>query len=91
MIFDVKKEDLRRKARYVVEGHKIDSSHLESYLSVVKMRSIRTLQTIAQKHHLIIIAEDAGNAFLHALTIEKVHTVAGEELRERQGCIVEIM
>ena len=30
MMFDIKKEDLRKKARHVVGGHKIDSDHLES-------------------------------------------------------------
>ena len=37
------------------------------------------------------MAGDAGNTFPHALTNEKVHTVAGEEFGERQGCIVEII
>ena len=37
------------------------------------------------------MAGDAGNMFPHAPTNEKVHTVAGEEFRERQGCITEIM
>ena len=40
MIFNIKKEDLRRKARYMVEGYKIDSLHLESYSSVVKTMSM---------------------------------------------------
>ena len=52
--------------------------------------SIRALQTIVQKHYLKIMAGDAGNTFPHAPTNEKVHTVAGEEFGERQGCIVEI-
>ena len=91
MIFYVKKENLRREVRYIVGGDKIDSSHLESYSLVVKIMSIRILQTITQKHYLKIIAGDARNAFLHVPTNEKVHTVAGEEFRERQGCIVEIM
>ena len=30
VVFDVKKEDLRRKSCYAVGGHKLDSSHLES-------------------------------------------------------------
>ena len=34
MMFDVKKEDLRRKARYVVGSRDIESDHLESCSSV---------------------------------------------------------
>ena len=46
---------------------------------------------MAQKHCLKIITGDAGNVFLYALINKKVHTVVGEEFRERQGCTVEIM
>ena len=35
LIFDVKQEDLRRKARLVAGGHVVDSSMYESYSSVV--------------------------------------------------------
>ena len=91
MIFDVKKENLRHKARYVVGGHKIDSSHLESYSSVVKTMSIQTLQTITQKCCLNIMVGDTRNTFLYAPTNKKVHTIAGKEFRERQGYIAEII
>ena len=36
MIFDMKQEDLRRKARLVAGGHVIESSMYESYSSVVQ-------------------------------------------------------
>ena len=43
IIFDVKKEDLRRKARLVAGGHVIDSTMYESYSSVVQTRTVRML------------------------------------------------
>ena len=46
MIFDIIKEDLRHKLRYMVGEYKIDLSYLESYSSVVQAMSIRILQTI---------------------------------------------
>ena len=47
MIFKIKQEDLRRKARLVAGGHVIDSSMYESYLSVVQTMTLRLLQTVA--------------------------------------------
>ena len=40
IIFDVKQEDLRRKARLVAGGHIIDSTMYESYSSVVQTRTV---------------------------------------------------
>ena len=48
MIFDMKKEDFRRKARHAVGGYKIDSSHIESFSSVVQSMSIRMMLTMAE-------------------------------------------
>ena len=89
MNIDVKKEDMRRKARHVVGGHKIDSSHLESHSSVAQSTSKRLLLTMAEKIKLKIVAGDVGNTFPNVPTKEKVHAIAGEEFGERQGCIVE--
>ena len=91
MIFNIKKEDMRRKARYMVGGHKIDSAHLESYSSVVQSISIRLLLTIAEKEKLKVMCGDVENAFLNALNNEKVHAVADKEFREYQGCITELI
>ena len=71
LMFDVKKEDLRRKARLVVGGHVLDSSHLESCSSVVQSISVRMLLTIAAKKKLKVASGDVGNAFPHADTMEK--------------------
>jgi len=47
MIFDIK-SDLRRKARIVVGGHKVDTRDHTSYSSVVRLDSIRLLNVIAK-------------------------------------------
>ena len=68
MIFDVKQEDLRRKARLVAGGHVVESSMYDSYSSVVQQRSIRLLETIALNEGLSSVTGDIGNAFVHADT-----------------------
>ena len=86
IIFDVKQEDLRRKARMVAGGHVINSSMYESYASVVQTRTIRLLETIAMNEGLSFMTGDIGNAFVHALTKEKIYSVAGPEFDHREGC-----
>ena len=85
MIFEVKQEDLRRKARLVAGGHVVDSSMYESYSSVVQTMTLRLLQTIAVNEGLKIITGDIGNAFIHANTNEKIWTRAGPEFGEKRG------
>ena len=72
MIFDVKKEDLHRKARLVAGGHVVNSSMFKSYSSVVQTISLRLLQTIALNEDLSIVTADIGNAFIQAPTEEKI-------------------
>ena len=85
MIFEVKQEDLRRKARLVAGGHVVDSSMYESYSSVVQTMTLRLLQTVAVNENLKIITGDIGNAFIHANTNEKIWTRAGPEFGEKRG------
>ena len=90
MIFDIKQEDLRQKARLVAGGHVVESSMWESYSSVVQQRSIRLLETIALNEGLSLVTGDIGNAFVQANTKEKVYLIAGREFGERQDCAVVI-
>ncbi len=78
MIFAVK-SDLRRKARLVAGGHKVDASGLASYSSVVRMESTRILNVIAKAQNLQVLAGDIGNAYLNANTKEKVYVRCGPE------------
>ena len=83
VIFNIKQEDLRRKARLVAGGHVVDSIMYESYSSVVQTMMVRLLQTIALKHDLKIVTGDIGNAFVQAMTKEKIWSKAGPEFGER--------
>ena len=88
LIFDVKQEDLRRKARLVAGGHVVDSTMYESYSSVVQTRTIRILETIAMNEELKFVTGDISNAFVQADTDEKIYSIAGPEFGEKEGSIV---
>ena len=88
MIFDVKSEDLRRKARMVAGGHVVDATMYESYASVVHTRSIRLLMTVAVNHNIPFLTGDIGNAFVQAKTKEKIYSIAGKEFGQKQGCVL---
>jgi hypothetical protein len=78
MIFDVK-PDLRRKARLVAGGHKVDARGHSSFSSVIRLDCIRLLNVIAKAQGLRVLAGDIGNAYINADTKEKVYTVCGPE------------
>lgn len=90
MIFDIKKEDFRRKARLVAGGHVVNSSMFESYSSAVQTKSLRLLQTIALNQGFKIITANIGNAFIQAFTKEKIWTRCGSEFGDNAGCVAEI-
>ena len=90
IIFDIKKEDFRRKARLVAGGHVVNSTMFESYSSVVQTKSLRLLLTIALGHSLTIVTADIGNAFIQAVTEEKIWSKCGKEFGDKAGCVVEI-
>ena len=86
MIFEVK-NDLRRKARLVVLGYKVDPRGLSTRATVVKGISVRLLSVIAHRDGLTELCGDIGNAFIQAKTKEKVYTRCGPEFGEREGAI----
>lgn len=90
MIFDIKREDLRYKARLVIGGHVIDSSSHNTYSSTVQDISVRLLQLVALQNQLHIMTGDISNAFCTAPVAEKIYSRAGPEFGDRAGCIVEL-
>lgn len=90
MIFDIKQQDLRRKARLVVGGHVLDSSRYTKASSTVQGLSVRLLLLIAVQNGLSSMTGDIGNAFCTAPVAEKVWTRAGPEFGARQGSIVSL-
>ena len=90
MIFDVKNEDQRYKARLVIGGHRVDSSDYNTYSSQVKSMSVTLLFLLAEHNALNIMTCDVSNAFVTAPNSEKVWAVAGDEFDDKKGCKVEI-
>jgi hypothetical protein len=58
MIFDVKMEDFRRKARFVAGGHTTDNPHSMTYASVVSIESVRIAMTLVALNDLDVKMAD---------------------------------
>eukprot|EP00557_Chaetoceros_sp_GSL56_P014026 CAMPEP_0176478512 /NCGR_PEP_ID=MMETSP0200_2-20121128/1227_1 /TAXON_ID=947934 /ORGANISM="Chaetoceros sp., Strain GSL56" /LENGTH=1865 /DNA_ID=CAMNT_0017874457 /DNA_START=317 /DNA_END=5915 /DNA_ORIENTATION=+ len=87
MIFDVKADTLRRKARLVAGGHLLDVVGIDVYSSTVKSISVKLLHVIAHSAKLEALCGDIGNAYEQR---EKVFCIAGPEFGDRQGMTVVI-
>jgi hypothetical protein len=85
MIFDVKMEDFRRKARFVAGGHTTDAPHVMNYASVVSRESVRIVLTLEALNDLDVMMGDIENAYLTAPITEKVWTVLGPEFGDDAG------
>ena len=90
MIYKVK-HDLWRKARFVIQGHRVDPRGLSTRATVVKGVSVRLLDVIAHRDKLIMLQGDIGNAFIQAFTSEKCFTRCGPEFGPREGCVAIIV
>ena len=91
MIFDVKADTLRRKARLVAGGHLLEALGVDVYSSTVKSISVKLLHVIAHSAKLDALCGDIGNAFPNAYTNEKVYVPkAGTEFGERAGMYIVI-
>ena len=90
-VFDIKKEDKRRKARLVVGSHVIDASSLPTYPSAIQNLSICLLLLISKANNLKVATWDIGNACLNANVGESVCSRSGEEWGENNGCMLEII
>jgi hypothetical protein len=82
------KHDRRHKARCVADGHLTDIPFDSVYSGVVSLRGIRTLIFLAEVNNLDTWATDIGNAYLEAVTSEKLFIIAGPEFGEQQGHIL---
>jgi hypothetical protein len=77
VIFDVKMEDFRHKARCVAGGHTTGTPHAMTYASVVSRESLRIALTLSALNDLDLRMADIENAYLAAPITEKVRTVLG--------------
>lgn len=80
VVFDIKLDGFKRKARYVAGGHMIDTPPVLTYASVVSRETVRIALTMAALNDLEVFTGDIQNAYLTApLTSERVWTILGEE------------
>ena len=90
MIFDIKQQDLRHKARLVVGGNVVDACHLTTYASTAKLISIRIMWVLSKHYNLQMMVADISNAFPNAQCWERVWSRDGPEFGERNGSIITI-
>ena len=55
------------------------------YSGAVSLRGLRLMLFLAELNDLETWATDIGNAHLEAITLEKVHIIAGPEFGDREG------
>jgi hypothetical protein len=79
MIFDVKMEDFKRKARLVAGGHQTAVPATITYASVVSRETVHIALMLAALNDLQVKAGDVLNAYITAPCKEKVWTVLGPE------------
>jgi len=85
------KHDGRHKARLVAGGHLTEPPVDSIFSGVVSLRSLRTVMFIAELNGLQIWGADVGNAYLEAMTKERVYIVAGRGFGELEGCTLVIV
>ena len=85
IIFYVKMEDFRRKARYVAQGNNTEAPATLTYASVVSRESVRIALTLAALNDLEVKTGDIQNAYLTAPVTEKIWTVLGPEFGNDAG------
>ena len=75
IIFDIKQQCFRHKARLVVGGHVVESSEHTAYSSTIKDTSARLMLMIALKNGFGIMAGDLGNSFFIAPCAENIWSI----------------
>merc|ERR1712051_392585 len=85
IIFDVKMEDFRRKARLVAGGHMTKAPAAITYASVVTRETVRIALTIAALNELKVKCGDVMNAYITAPCSKKIWTKLGSEFGEDQS------
>ena len=78
LIYDVK-YDGRHKARLVADGNFTDIPNNSVFSSIVSLRGLQILLFLAELNGLEVWGTDIGNAYLEALTSERVCICTGPE------------
>jgi hypothetical protein len=85
MVFDIKMEDFKRKARLVAGGHKTEAPATITYASVVSGETVRIALMLAALNDLQVKASDVLNVYITAPVKEKVWTILGPEFGNDSG------
>jgi hypothetical protein len=88
MIFDIKMDNLTRKARFVAGGHTTNKPESLTYSSVVSRESVRIAFLLAALNGLEVCTADVGNAYLNATCRERIWTLAGPEFGSDSGSVM---
>ena len=85
LIFDVKLSDnFRREARFVADGHLVETPASITYSTVVLIDSFRILILAAALNDLDVMVTDVQNAFLSTDSIEKHWIRAAPNLEQNK-------
>ena len=79
MIFDIKQQDMRYKARLVMGGNVVDPSKYSTFSSTIENLSVKLLFLVAVQNGLDLRCGDIRNAFPTAPCAEKIWSTAGAE------------
>ncbi len=85
MIFDVKMDDFRQKARLVAGGHRTKAPVTITYASVVSRETVHLALTTAFLNDLEVKVGDVLNAYITAPVKEKVWTILGPKFGHDTG------
>jgi hypothetical protein len=85
MIFDVKMEYFRCKARFVAGGHNTDMPHAMTYAILVSRKSVRFALPLDALNYVDVNIDATDNAYLAAPHTEKVWTMVGPEFGDETG------
>ena len=72
----------------MADGHLTKEPNETVYSGVVSLRNLRLTLFLAELNNLQLWGADVGNAYLQALTKEKLYTVGGPEFEELQGHVL---
>ena len=85
LVFDVKLDGFKRKARLVAGGHMTEAPAIMTYASVVSRDTVRIALTIAALNDLEVKTSDIQNAYLTTPCEERIWTKLGPEFGEDAG------
>jgi hypothetical protein len=85
MIFDVKMEDFRQKARLVAGGHLTQAPAAITYASVVSRETVHLALTFLSLNDLEVKVGNVLNAYITTPVMEKVWTILGPKFGHDSG------